>query len=253
MPKGGDCVNKKSGWRITKLLLCICMMVLMFPVYSAAAPEQNTKLTIQHLNPDVDFTFYKVADFSEHGKYELLGEFAEKKAMIKNLETVETSPQDMTVELWAELADTLDVFVLHEKVSYDFIERTDEKTVKATAFNEGGNIIAKAKAKCSPEDKWDFYVGANLAVERLEAIVEEKKTKATSLNTEMVCIKNTSFFEDCFTVGKIYKVTNGTLECNHNNIPVIFQNVTDNNCRTFNSVKEINAISSAIQFLEIVK
>lgn len=133
------------------------------------------------------------------------------------------------------------------------VERTDEKTVEAVAFDENGDIIARAKAKCSPEDTWDFYVGANLSIERLEAIVEKKKIKATSLNTEMVCIKNTSFFEDCFTVGKIYKVTNGTLECNHNNVPVIFQNIGDNNCRIFNSVKEINAISSAIQFLEIVK
>lgn len=113
--------------------------------------------------------------------------------------------------------------------------------------------MPRLRQSAPPEDKWDFYVGANLAVERLEAIVEEKKIKATSLNTEMVCIKNTSFFEDCFTVGKIYKVTNGTFECDHNNIPVIFQNIGDNNCRIFNSVKEINAISSAIQFLEIVK
>lgn len=148
-------------------------------------------------------------------------------------------------------------FNLYDEVAFAVdqivIERTDEKTVKATAFNEGGNVIAKAKAKCSPEDKWDFYIGANLAVERLEEIVEQKKIKATSLNTEMVCIKNTSFFEDCFTVGKIYKVTNGTLTCDHNNVPVIFQNPTDKNCRIFKSVKEINAISSAIQFLEIVK
>lgn len=127
------------------------------------------------------------------------------------------------------------------------IERTDEKTVKATAFNESGNIIAKAKAKCSPEDKWDFYVGANLAVERLEAIVEEKKIKATSLNAEMVCIKNSSgIFNDCFTVGKIYKVENGTFECNHGSVPYIYREI-------FKSVEEINAMDSKIQFLEIVK
>ena len=157
MPEGGDCVNKKSGWKITKLLLCICMMVLLFPTCSVAAPEQNTKLTIQHLNPDVDFTFYKVADFSEHGKFELLGEFAEKKAMIKNLETIETSPQDMTVELWAELADTLDVFVLHEKVNYNFIERTDENgKVVLEGIEQGLYLIQSERVEvdgkmCTPK------------------------------------------------------------------------------------------------------
>lgn len=146
--------------------------------------------------------------------------------------------------LYAEVAFAVDQIV---------IERTDEKTVKATAFNEGGNIIAKAKAKCSPEDKWDFYVGANLVVERLEAIVEEKKTKATSLNAEMVCIKNDSgIFNECFTVGKIYKVKNGVFECNHGGVPYNYQK-SDYDCKIFKSVKEINAVDYDIQFLEIIK
>ena len=138
-------------------------------------------------------------------------------------------------------------------VNQIIIERIDEKTVKATAFNECGNIIAKAKAKCSPEDKWDFYIGANLAVERLEAIVEEKKIKATSLNAEMVCIKNDSdIFKDCFTIGKIYKIEKGVFECNHGGVPYMYQS-SDYNCKIFKSVEEINAMDSKVQFLEIVK
>ena len=146
--------------------------------------------------------------------------------------------------LYSEVAFAVDKIV---------IERTDEKTVEATAFNEGGDIIAKAKAKCSPEDTWNFYVGANLAVERLEAIVEEKKTKATSLNAEIVCIKNSSgFFKECFTVGKIYKVENGIFECNHGGVPYKYQK-SDYDCKIFKSVKEINAVDYDIQFLEIIK
>ena len=135
------------------------------------------------------------------------------------------------------------------------IERTNEKTIEATAFNESGNIIAKAKAKCSPEDKWDFYVGANLAVERLEAIVKKKKEKATSLNAEIVCIKNSSsgiVLKDCFTVGKIYNVKNGIFECNHGSTPSIYY-TSNGDYRIFKSVEEINAVTSDIQFLEIIK
>lgn len=130
------------------------------------------------------------------------------------------------------------------------IERIDVKTVEATAFNESGKEIAKAKAKCAPEDKWDFYFGTNLAIERLEKNIEKK----SSLNTEMVCIKNSSgIFKDCFTMGKIYKVENGILECNHDRTPSIYQNDPDYNCKIFKSVNEINAVHPDIQFLEIVK
>lgn len=43
---------------------------------------------------------------------------------------------------------------------------TDGKTTTALLF-EGKKMIRKAEAKCSPEDEFDFMVGAELAMERL--------------------------------------------------------------------------------------
>ena len=44
---------------------------------------------------------------------------------------------------------------------------TDGKTTTSRLFN-GKELIRKAEAKCSPDDEFDFMVGAKLAMERLE-------------------------------------------------------------------------------------
>lgn len=69
-------------------------------------------------------------------------------------------------------ADDLDCFTV-ESECFDkdnsalHIEITsDGKETTAIQYN-GGKIVAKAKAKCSPEDKFDFMIGAKLALERL--------------------------------------------------------------------------------------
>lgn len=50
----------------------------------------------------------------------------------------------------------------------------DGKTTTARLFN-GKELIKKAEAKCSPDDKFDFMVGAKLAMERLEGDKPAKK------------------------------------------------------------------------------
>lgn len=52
---------------------------------------------------------------------------------------------------------------------------TDGKTTLARLY-DGSKVIKSAEAKCSPEDTFDFAVGAKLAYERL--MVEEKKVEA---------------------------------------------------------------------------
>ena len=63
------------------------------------------------------------------------------------------------------------------------------------------------KAICSPEDEFDFYTGASLAITRLindEPVPELRKTEKY-FTGEIVCIKGTGFFEK----GRIYKVRKG--------------------------------------------
>jgi hypothetical protein len=55
---------------------------------------------------------------------------------------------------------------------------TDGKTTTARLFN-GKELIRKAEAKCSPDDTFDFMVGAKLAMERLEEPVTAPEKKFT--------------------------------------------------------------------------
>lgn len=156
--KGGDCVkeNRKKIWKKLNGLFCVCMACLLIPLNTMAAQEEKGALTIKHLAAEVDFTFYKVADFSERGIFELVGTFEEKKEVIAGLDTIESNPEAMTTESWADLAYTLDAFVLHEKVRYDFIERTDEAgLISVDNMDKGLYLILGEKAEingkmCTP-------------------------------------------------------------------------------------------------------
>lgn len=54
---------------------------------------------------------------------------------------------------------------------------SDGKTTTARLFN-GKELVKKADAKCSPDDEFDFMVGAKLAMERLEHAKAQPKYKA---------------------------------------------------------------------------
>lgn len=158
LSKGGDCVkeSRKKKWKKLNGLLCVCMACLLIPLNGMAAQGEQGELTIRHLAAEVDFTFYKVADFSESGTFELIGAFDEKKDIIAGLETIESNPEEMTTESWVDLAYTLDAFVLHENVKYDFIERTDDNGLIALNNIENGlYLIVGEKAEingkmCTP-------------------------------------------------------------------------------------------------------
>lgn len=88
----------------------------------------------------------------------------------------------------------------------------DCKTTTATLYR--GNEKITATARCAPEDKFDFVVGAKLAIERLEAKVNPPKPKY--YNGKVVCVE--SKFNSHFTVGKIYEIVDGKFTDNENNI-----------------------------------
>ena len=72
----------------------------------------------------------------------------------------------------------LDFWYKFERVedAHKIVITTDGKTNTARLFN-GKELIRKAEAKCSPDDTFDFMVGAKLAMERLEGKKPEKQTE----------------------------------------------------------------------------
>lgn len=95
---------------------------------------------------------------------------------------------------------------------------TDGKTTLARLY-EGKKVIDHAEAKCHPEDKFDFTIGAKLAFERLmdRGAKKEKPTPKVpkGYNGKVVCIE--SDLELAWTVGKIYEVVDGVITDNKGN------------------------------------
>ena len=81
----------------------------------------------------------------------------------------------------------------------------DYKTTTATLYR--GNEKVVATIKCAPEDKFDFMIGAKLAMERLNDEINPKY-----YNGKVVCIKAGT---DHWTVGKVYEVKDGIVHCNY--------------------------------------
>ena len=81
---------------------------------------------------------------------------------------------------------------------------TDGKTTLARLY-EDKKIVKTAKAKCAPEDEFDFIAGAELAFKRL---TQDKLKKPIYYNGKVVCVKKVSSGA-AYTVGKIYEFKNG--------------------------------------------
>ena len=74
-----------------------------------------------------------------------------------------------------------------------------------TIIAENCRTGEKAVAHCSPDDDFNFYTGARLALERLE----KKDKEPEGWSGKMVCVDSGS--SKFFTAGKVYSVKNGLL------------------------------------------
>lgn len=89
---------------------------------------------------------------------------------------------------------------------------TDGKETVAKMYS-GKNFVKTATAKCSPDDTFNFKIGAHLAFNRL--FEKEVKQDNTQYYTgKVVCTKNKyphRYSVHGFTVGKIYDVVDGRI------------------------------------------
>ena len=80
---------------------------------------------------------------------------------------------------------------------------TDGKTTLARLY-EDKKVVKIAKAKCAPEDEFDFIAGAELAFKRL---TQNKVKKPIYYSGKVVCVKANE--GKAYTVGKIYEFKDG--------------------------------------------
>ena len=89
---------------------------------------------------------------------------------------------------------------------------TEGNTTIARLY-ENNKVIKTAEAKCSPEDTFDFTVGAKLAYNRLmgKPCATGEPPKPKYYNGKVVCIKSGYPW---WTVGKVYEVKDGVIIAN---------------------------------------
>lgn len=90
---------------------------------------------------------------------------------------------------------------------------TDGTTTNATLYC-GKNKVRAATAKCSPDDEFDFSVGAKLAMERLYPEKIETNTEPTPkyLNCKFTVTDLTKDAGEYITDGKVYTMIDGRFE-----------------------------------------
>lgn len=115
---------------------------------------------------------------------------------------------------------------------------------KVTIYREGNTVIAvdprtkeRAEARCSPEDTFDFAVGAKLALDRL-------LTAEPLYNGKVVCI-NHDGMDWHWTLGRIYQFVNGcTIDDCGDKFPWEY---AVHNC------DELNKLLANVKFIEVVE
>ena len=112
---------------------------------------------------------------------------------------------------------------------------TDGKTTTAKMY-KGKKLLKAAESRCSPEDTFDFAVGAKIAFDRL--------MKNVKMNIKVICINDVPRSD--FTKGKIYTVKNGFL---YGNSERFGADALEE--EPFESIKQINDIMRP-QFVEVL-
>lgn len=95
---------------------------------------------------------------------------------------------------------------------------TDGVTTTATLYSKNTKVRT-ATAKCSPDDDFDFAVGAKLAMERLYPDKIESKTKPTPkyLNCKFIVTDLGAYAFGKITEGRVYEMIDGrfVMDCGY--------------------------------------
>jgi hypothetical protein len=127
---------------------------------------------------------------------------------------------------------------------YKFEEVKDMKNYELHITSDGvntnavykvdGKIVNKAKARCNPEDEFDFKTGAEIATER---VLETKEP----YNAKVICVENDeSYGENNLEIGAIYTIRDNCFVW-HNGIV---------SASKYNSIEDLNKRFVCAKFIE---
>ena len=96
---------------------------------------------------------------------------------------------------------------------------------KIIIYRDGQKVIAldkrtgeKAEARCNPSDPFDFNIGARIAFDRLIPNKEPASPEPKEFTGRAVFIGSKTSFDVDFTVGRIYRFSDGKVKDNYGNL-----------------------------------
>lgn len=95
------------------LIISILMILMLLPmqVFASSESQKEISLTINSSAGEAEFTFYKVADFSEAEGFEVTEAFQEYTEVVTGMNKLNTG-ETITTEEWMNMAETLTGYVL---------------------------------------------------------------------------------------------------------------------------------------------
>lgn len=102
----------------------------------------------------------------------------------------------------------------------------------------------------------NFFCCAQTAVNQLGDKVEKLNKQAAALNIKVVCIENRSNrYSCCFSVGKVYKIENGILICDHKDVPAFARDQDTDEPKEYTSFETLNtdAQKEDVKFIQLLE
>ena len=159
---------------------------------------------------------YKVGDHVviEESNIEWFSKYAGETGVILNRkDSVNGFDYNVCPDKWEE--DDIGILckvkcLVKEPCNDKVVITTDGVTTTATLYSKNTKVRT-ATAKCSPDDEFDFAVGAKLAMERLYPDKIEHKTEPTPkyLNCKFTVTGLTNDAGEYITEGKVYEMIDG--------------------------------------------
>lgn len=135
---------------------------------------------------------FKVGDIVKPKAEKALWTFGAHLAKILELEVLRTRGDFMDVRLKKATGEgkkyEQHIFEFVRQDNYNLVSRkqelhvTSDGTTTHAVLKEGGKVVKRAKAVCSPDDEYRFETGARLAVDRVFGKEEEKKEPEYKFN-----------------------------------------------------------------------
>ncbi len=192
-------MNMKMTLKKISLLLCICMMVLLYPLSATASSTDTTpQITIKYPLSEVTFYFYKVADYSTNDVFELEEQFEKLASEVTDLNRLEDAPEQMTADKWRTLSMSLEGYVYSQALEADFSKVTDEDGRIVCAVEQGLYLLVAEGKVCGN----DLYIPpANLAAVPNRDVNGQWKNEVVLDYSKKVGIKTVN---EPYTVQKIW-------------------------------------------------